>query len=132
MIENSIRDFLVQNLLDLTNQNCFAGKAPDTAPATYCVVKKQSSPLADSHNTIAGKLRTPVGIGEQSASLSIEVQGDDYQEAATLINEIFTALGGEDGGCVNLTNKQVYIIPVQSPFQEEDVLKFNFIVRTKK
>ena len=132
MIENSIRDFLVQNLNDLTTENCFVGGGSASAPPTYCVIRKQSTPLADSHNTIAEKLRTPVGINQQSVSLAVDVISSDYQEAATLMNEIFMALGGEDGGCIGLTNNQAYIIPVQSPYQEENILKFNFIVRTNK
>ncbi len=132
MIETTIRDFLVENLDDLTSGNTFAGTVPGNAPATYCVVKKQSNPMSDSHNTIATKLSTPVGINQKSAAICVEVKSEDYQEAATLIDEIFITLGGEDGGCVNFTGGQAYIIPVESPYQNENTMNYDFIVRTNK
>jgi len=131
MIENQIRDFLVENLDSLTNSNCFVGNVPDTHPETYCVVKNQPSPLSDSHNLISEKLTLPKGINQKSVSLTIEVASDTYEAASTLIGRIFTTLGGEDGGFISINTTQIFITPVESPFYEEgDLFKFNFIVRT--
>jgi len=131
MIEKTIRDFLVENLNGLTSQNCFVGNIPENAPTTYCVVKSQPSPLSDSHNLISEKLTLPKGINQKSSALTINVAGETYEAASALIGEVFTALGGEDGGCINVNTTQAFITPVESPFNEEgNLFKFNFIVRT--
>jgi hypothetical protein len=132
MIETTIRDFLVENHDDLTIENCFVGSTPEDAPANYCVVRKQSSPLSDTHNSISEKLSAPRGINQKVISLGVEVVGEDYETGALLIAEIFTALGGEDGGCVNFDTTQFHITPVEPPFYEkdDDLFKFNFIVRS--
>ncbi|MDR1169046.1 MAG: hypothetical protein LBK53_09210 [Heliobacteriaceae bacterium] len=132
MIETTIRDFLVENHDDLTTENCFVGSIPEDAPASYCVVRQQSSPLSDTHNSISEKLTTPHGINQKVISLGVEVVGEDYETGALLIAEIFMAMGGEDGGCIDLYTTQAYVTPVEPPFYEkdEDLFKFNFIVRT--
>lgn len=131
MIEKEIRDFLVENLDCLSVSNCFIGNVPENPPAIYCVVKSQPSPLSDTHNSISEKLTTPSGINQKSVSLVTEVVGETYEAASTLIGEIFTALGGDDGGFIVHSTAQMYITPVESPFYKEgNLFKFNFIVRT--
>jgi len=136
MVENQLRDFLVQNVNALTNSNCFVGELPQTpASGTNVLIVSSNSPLSDSHNSLAMKLSTPKGIGEKSVALTIISQSSVYDNASDLIWEIYAALGSDDGGCITLSGqdpKQIHITPAEAPFYEDGVgFKLNFVVRTR-
>ena len=132
MIETKIRDYLISNVETLSTTNCFIGLAPSgVLPETFAVVTTASSPLSDSHNTLATQLTSPKGINQKSLALAAFAQSTIYNDSSTLIWDIFTSLGGEDGGCIVQDGIQMYITPVESPYHEKDnVFRLNFIIRT--
>lgn len=132
MIETKIRDYLISTVENLSTSNCFIGNIPaENTEETFAVVTTKSNPLSDSHNTLASKLTAPKGINQKSLALSIYTKSTVYSDSSELIWDIFSTLGGEDGGCIVQDSTQMYITPVESPYhEEENTFKFNFIVRT--
>lgn len=132
MIETKIRDYLISNVENLSTTNCFLGNIPlDNTIETFAVVTTKASPLSDSHNILATQLTSPKGINQKSIALSVYVESTVYDNASSLIWNIFSSLGGEDGGCIVQDSAQIYIVPVESPYHEsENTFRFNFIVRT--
>lgn len=132
MIETKIRDYLISNVENLSTTNCFIGNVPSgNTVETFAVVTTKASPLSDSHNTLAAKLTAPKGINQKSLALSVYAESAVYDDACGLIWDIFSSLGGEDGGCIVQDTTQMYITPVESPYhEEENTFRFNFIVRT--
>lgn len=132
MIETKIRDYLISNVENLSITNCFIGSFPPmNTLGKFAVVTTESSPLSDSHNILATQLTSPKGINQKSLALAVFAQSTVYNDASSLIWDIFTSLGGEDGGCIVQDATQMYIIPVESPYHEKDnVFRLNFIVRT--
>lgn len=134
MIEAKIKDYLISNVEALTVANCFVGNVPSgTTSSTFVVISSSVNPLSDSHNSLAMKLSTPKGINEKSVAISIMTQSDLYESASDLIWKIYSELGSDDGGCIIQDEKQMYIIPNDSPFCEENnKFRLNFITRTRK
>lgn len=132
MIETKIRDYLISNVENLSTTNCFIGEIPEGNSAeTFAIISTEASPLSDSHNSLAMKLSTPKGISQKNTAISIFTQSTTYDSASDLIWDIFSSLGGEDGGCVVQDSTQMYIIPVESPYHEKDItFRLNFIVRS--
>lgn len=132
MIETKIRDYLISTVENLSTSNCFIGNIPaENAEETFAVVTTKASPLSDSHNTLASKLTAPKGINQKSLALAIYTESATYSGSSELIWDIFSTLGGEDGGCIVQDSIQMYITPVESPYHEEgNTFRFNFIVRT--
>lgn len=134
MLETILKDYLIANVDTLTSVNCFVGNMPSgTTPETFAVITSSMNPLSDSHNSLAMKLSTPKGINEKAVAISIITQSDVYNSASDLIWEIYSALGLDDGGCIIQGGKQMYIIPNDPPFCEENnKFRLNFIIRTSK
>lgn len=132
MLENTIKDYLVSKVEGLTAQNCFVGEfSPNPTSHTNAVILSSNSPLADSHNSLAERLRTPKGLGETSIAIAIITKSDVYDSASNLIWDIYDALGDDDGGCISYNLKQMYIVPNEAPYCDgENTFKLNFIVRT--
>lgn len=134
MLENTLKDYLVSKVTNLTAQNCFVGEFPQNpAGQTNALIVSANSPLSDSHNSLAERLHTPKGIGETSVAIVIITKSDVYDNASNLIWGIYDALGSDDGGCITQSSKQMYIVPNEAPYCEgENTFKLNFIVRTNK
>ncbi len=132
MIETKIRDYLISQISSLSTSNCFIGNIPtNNTETTFAVVTTKASPLSDSHNMLANQLTSPKGINQKSLALSVYAESDVYDTASSLIWDVFSNLGGEDGGCIVQDSTQMYITPVESPYHEsENTFRFNFIVRT--
>lgn len=132
MIEEKIKDYLVSRVTGLSVTNCFVGNVPSgNTETTFAIVSTGASPLSDTHNSLASKLTAPKGINQNSVALSISVQSPIYDSASNLIWDIFTKLGGQDGGCIVQDSTQMYITPVEAPYHEKDIIfRLNFIVRT--
>lgn len=132
MIETKIRDYLISNVENLSTANCFIGSiSSGNTVDTFAVVTTEASPLSDSHNTLATKLTSPKGINQKSLALAVYTQSAVYEDSSKLIWDIFSSLGGEDGGCIVQDTTQMYITPIESPYHEkENTFRLNFIVRT--
>lgn len=131
MIENQLKDYLINRIPNLTAENCFIGEFPEIPTLeTNALIIVANSPLSDSHNSLAERLRSPKGIGQTTLAIAILTKSNAYDSASNLIWEIYKALGSDDGGCINYNSKQMYIIPNETPFcNGENTFELNFIVR---
>ena len=131
MIETQIRDYLISKISSLSASNCFVGCEPSgyTGPI-FTVVKTELSPLSDSHNMLATKITIPKGIKQKGLSMTISVKSTTYDTGSNLIEDIFSKLGGSDGGCIIQNTTQMYITPVEAPYYDYNIFVLNFIVRT--
>lgn len=134
MLEPILKDYLIKNISELNEENVSMGEPSSMdVNKTYVTISSNYSPLTDSHSSLTQELSIPKKINERVFAFTIMTQSSSYEKSANLILDIFEALGGDDGGCIEHADRQMFITPIETPFREkENLFKLNFIVRTSK